>query len=97
MHSPHVVKQVPAAGEAVSRNGAVASFEKAKVGVVSVAVESMGFALMTEEASVGRELELSIHAAGGPAAVRLEMRVQVFTVRLLVLRSKCGWLRSTHW
>jgi hypothetical protein len=80
MHSPHVVKQVPAAGEAVSRNGAVASLEKAEVGVVSVAVKSMGFALMTEEASIGRELKLSIHAARGPAAVGLEMRVQVFTV-----------------
>jgi hypothetical protein len=43
-----VVKEVPATGETISRDGTVASFKETKMGVVSVAVEAVGFALMTE-------------------------------------------------
>lgn len=55
MHSPHVVVQVPSTRETVSRDGSFTSFPQAEMGVVSVAVESMGFALMTEQACVRRE------------------------------------------
>jgi len=78
--SAHVVIEVPAAGEAVAWDRTVASFEEAEVGVVAVAVEAVGFALVTEEAGVGGELELGVHAGGDLAAVRLEVRVKVFTV-----------------
>lgn len=46
--SPHVVKEIPAAGETVSWDRTVTSFKEAEVGVISVSVESMGFALMSE-------------------------------------------------
>jgi hypothetical protein len=45
---PHVVKEVPATGESISWDGTVTSFKETKVGVVSVAMETVGFALMTE-------------------------------------------------
>lgn len=48
MDPPHVVKEVPATGETISRDGTVASFKETKMGVVSVAMETVGFALMTE-------------------------------------------------
>lgn len=78
--STHVVVEVPAAGEAVARDRAVASFKEAEVGVVAVAVEAVGLALVTEETSVGGELELSVHAGRDLAAVGLQVRVQVFAV-----------------
>lgn len=78
--SAHVVIEVPAAGEAVAWNGTIASIEEAEVGVVAVAVEAVCFALVTEEAGVGGELQLGIHAGGDLAAVWFEMRVKVFTV-----------------
>lgn len=81
--SPHVVVEVPAAGETVARDGTVASFEEAEVRVVAMAVEAVGFALVTEEAGVGRELELSVHAGGDLAAVGLEVRVKVFAIFIL--------------
>lgn len=81
--SAHVVVEVPAAGEAVAWDGTVASFEEAEVGVVAVAVEAVGFALVTEEAGVGGELELGVHAGGDLAAVGLEVRVKVFTIFIL--------------
>ena len=85
MDSPHVVVEVPAAGETVARDGTVASFEEAEVRVVAMAVEAVGFALVTEEAGVGRELELSVHAGGDLAAVGLEVRVKVFAIFILDL------------
>lgn len=43
------------------------------MGVVSVAVESVGFALVAEEACVGGETELGIHAGGDLAAVGFQV------------------------
>lgn len=78
--SAHVVVEIPAAGEAVAWDGTVASFEEAEMRVVAMAVEAVGFALVTEEAGVGGELELGVHAGGDLAAVGLEVRVKVFTI-----------------
>jgi hypothetical protein len=50
-----VVEEVPPARKSVSWNGAIAALEKAQVRVVSVAVESVCFTLVPEEASIGRE------------------------------------------
>lgn len=75
-----MVVEVPTAGETVAWDRTVASFEEAEVGVVAMAVKAVGFALVTEEAGVGRELELSVHAGGDLAAVGLQVRVKVFTV-----------------
>lgn len=80
----HVVKEVPSAGKAISRDRSVTSFKQTQVGVVSVAVQSMGFSLMTEKASVGRKLQLGIHTGGNLAAIRLQVRVQVFTAYMSV-------------
>lgn len=85
--SPHVVKEIPAAGEAVSWDGTVTSFKEAKVGVISVSVESMGFALMTEQACIGREVKLSVHTARDPTAVRLQMGIQVLAAPGISLRN----------
>lgn len=74
----HVVKEIPAAGKAISRDGAVTTLKEAEVRVVSVAVESMGLAFMAEQASIRRKMKLSIHTAWDPAAVRLQMGIQVF-------------------
>lgn len=80
MHTAHVVEEVPSTWESISRNGAFTSFPQAEVGVISVAVESMGFALVAEEACVRGEAQLSIHASGDLAAVGLQVGVQVFAV-----------------
>ena len=78
MHTTHVVKQIPATREAVSGYGSVTSLEQAKVRVVSMAVESVGFPFVTEETRIGGELQLGIHAGGHLAPVGLQVRVQVF-------------------
>lgn len=84
VHTSHVVEQIPSAGESVTRNRPVTTLKQAQVGVVSVTVESMGFALVAEKACVRRELQLSIHAGGHLAAVWLQVGVQVFAVPRLV-------------
>lgn len=80
MDSAHVVVEVPAAGEAVARDGAVTALEEAKVRVIAVAVEAVSLALVAEETGVGGELQLGIHAGGNLAAVGLQVRVQVFAI-----------------
>lgn len=78
MHAPHVVVQVPSTGEASSGNGPLTSLPEAQVGVVSVAMESVGFALVAEQACVRGEAQLGIHASGDLAAVGLQVGIQVF-------------------
>lgn len=80
MHAPHVVVQVPSTGETSSGNGPLTSLPETQVGVVSVAVESVGLALVTEQACVRGESQLGIHASGNLAAVGLQVRIQVFTM-----------------
>lgn len=77
--APHVVKEVPPTGKSISGNRTVASFKKAKVRVVSMAMESMSFALVAEEACIGRELQLGIHAGRHLATVWLQVGIQIFT------------------
>lgn len=48
----HVVVQVPSTGESKSGYGSLTSLEQAQVGAFTVAVHSMGFALVAEEACV---------------------------------------------
>lgn len=80
MHTPHVVVQVPSTWETVSGDGALASFPQAEMGVVAVAVESVGFALMAEQACVGGEPQLGIHAGRDLAPVGLQVGIQIFAV-----------------
>lgn len=54
------------------------------MGVVPMAVQSMGLTLVAEQACVGGELQLGIHAGGNLAAVWLQVRVQIFTIRWLI-------------
>lgn len=78
--SAHVVVEVPAAGESIARDGAVAALEEAEVRVVAMAMEAVSLALVAEETGVGGELQLGVHAGGDLAAVGLQVRVQVFAV-----------------
>lgn len=84
VHTSHVVEQIPPAGESVAGHRPVTTLKQAQVGVISVTVESMGFALVAEKACVRRELQLGIHAGGHLAAVGLQVGVQVFAVARLV-------------
>lgn len=86
VHPPHVVEQVPSTRESISGHGSLASFPQAEVRVVSVAMESVGLALVTEEAGIGGKPQLGIHAGGNLAPVGLQVGVQVFT---MVLVSSC--------
>lgn len=74
----HMVKKVPAAGKSISRNGSLASWVETKVWVVSVAVESMGFTFMTEEASVGRKVQILSSTSSHLTSIWLQVGVQVF-------------------
>lgn len=82
MDTLHVVVQVPSTGESKSRNGSFTSLEQAQVGAFSVAVHSMGFTLVAEEACVGGETQHVVYAGGVLAPVGLQMGVQVFTVQV---------------
>lgn len=79
MYAAHVVVQVPSTWETGSRNGPFTSLPEAKVGIVSVAMESVGFAFVAEQACVRGETQLGIHASGDLAAVGLQVGIQVFT------------------
>lgn len=80
VHAAHVVVQVPSTGESISSDGSFASVPKAEVRVVSVAMQSVGFALMAEQARVGRKAQLGIHAGRDLAAVGLQVRIQIFAI-----------------
>lgn len=54
--SPHMVKKIPPAGKPVSWNRPFATFEKAKVRIVSMSVESMRLPLVAEKARIRRKL-----------------------------------------
>lgn len=68
-----MVLQVPLAGESVTRNAALAAFVVAKERLITMAVESVGLALMAQEA--GRRGETGALTGVILAAVRLQMGV----------------------
>lgn len=76
----HVVKKVPATGESKSRDGSVASFKEAEMRVVSVTVESMGFTLVAEQASIRREMQVLGRTCCNFTPIGFQVGVQVFTV-----------------
>lgn len=80
MHAPHVVVQIPSTRKSESRNGTITSLPQAQVGVVSVAMESVGLALMAEQACIGGETQVGFQAGGGLAAVGLQVGIQIFVV-----------------
>lgn len=81
-----MVKKIPPAGESISGYGSLTSIKVAKIRIISVAVESMGFAFVTEKTSIGRELQLSVHTSGYLAAIWLQVRVQIFATYVSVLK-----------
>lgn len=81
MDALHVVKQVPAARKSIPWDRPVTAIEQAKMRVISVAVQSMGFTLVPEKTSVRREVQFGIHTGRNLAAIRLQMGVQVFAAR----------------
>lgn len=109
MDSFHMVMKIPPAGESISRDGPFAGGEMAEMGILSMAMHSMCFSFMAEEASIGRKM--SIHALADLAAVWLQMRIKIFTARyplvgntclleseghLLVTAFLCGWWVRTR-
>lgn len=73
VHAPHVVSQVPLAGEAMSGKRAFASLIGAKVGLLSMSMHGVGLTLMTKKASSRRET--GVLAPLNLATVGLEVRV----------------------
>ena len=71
MHPSHVVEQVPSTWESVSRNRSFTAFPKAKVGIVSMSMESVGLPFVAEQTGVRGETQLGVHAGGNFASVRL--------------------------
>lgn len=80
VHTTHVVVKVPSPWESISWNGPFAALPQAEVGVISMAMQSVGFTLVAEQTGVGREAQLGINAGGDLAAVRLQMGIQVLAV-----------------
>lgn len=78
MHAPHVVVQIPSTRKSESRNGTITSLPQAQVGVISVAMESVGLALMAEQACVGGETQVGFQTGRGLAAVGLQVGIQIF-------------------
>lgn len=76
VHTLHVVLEVPLAGEAVSRNTALATFILAQEGLVTMAMETMSLTLVAKQASGGREP--GTLAGLGLAAVGLQVGVHEF-------------------
>lgn len=76
----HVVAQVPLARESVSRNSTLTALVNTKERLVAVAMESVGLALMAEEASSRREA--GALARLGLAAVGLQVGVNEFAGRV---------------
>lgn len=76
VYPSHVVLEVPLARESVSWKGAIASVVGAQVGLVSMAVHGVGFALMSEEARGRREA--GVFARLHLASVGLQVRVDEF-------------------
>jgi len=73
-----VVLQVPLSRESVSRQAALAAIILAKEGLLAVAMESVGLALMSKKAGSGRET--STLTSLGLATVWLEVRVDKFVI-----------------
>lgn len=82
MNPPHMVEKIPPARESISGNRSITSFKEAKMGVISVAMESMSLPLMSEKASIGRKLQLGIQAGRHFAAIWFQVRIQVFAVQV---------------
>jgi hypothetical protein len=79
----HVVAQVPLARESVARNSTLTALVNTKERLVAVAMESVGLALMAEEASSRRKA--GALARLGLAAVGLQVRVNEFVIVALEL------------
>ena len=88
VHSPHVVEKVPAARESIIFLGTITVLEEAQMRLRSMAMHSVGFPLMTEEASGRRKLNLG--ASIRFAAIRFEMGIQVFTVESSMVSQVSG-------
>lgn len=76
MYSLHVVKQVPPAWEAISKDGAVTIRERTQMWLFAMAMHTVGFSLMSQKTRSGRKLQFSTGRDLAP--VWLQMRIQVF-------------------
>jgi hypothetical protein len=82
VHSLHVVIQVPATRKSIVMLGTVTCRILAKMGHLSMSMESMSLPLMTESTSSGREPGIcTLGSILRFAAIRLQVRVEVFTTR----------------
>lgn len=88
VHTLHVVQKVVLPRESVVMGGAVAVLEFAEVWLVSVSVEAVGFALMTQETGGGGEAV--VVAVLVLAAEGLDVRINILAVWLLLVVNSCG-------
>lgn len=84
MNPSHMVEKIPPAGKSISGNRSITTLKEAKVGVISVAMESVGFPFMSEKTRIGRKLQLGIQAGGHLATIWFQVRIQVFAVQVSV-------------
>lgn len=78
MNTLHVVEEIVAAGEAVSRNSTLAVLEVAEVRPGTVSVHTVGLTLMTEQTGSGGKLNAD--AGLFVAAEWLQVRINVLVV-----------------
>lgn len=86
----HVVEEVVATGEAVSRNGTLAVLEVAEVRTGSMSVHAVSLALVTQQAGSGGELDANTGLL--VAAEWLQVRVDVLVV---VALQRCRLVSAT--
>jgi hypothetical protein len=77
VYTLHVVTKVPVAGKAISGHTSLATFIGAEERFVAVSMHGVGFTLMAEEASSGREIEGL--TSSDLAVIWLEVRIHEFT------------------
>lgn len=94
VHAAHVIPEVPLAGEAVARLGALASLIGAQVRLLAMAVHGMCLALMTEQA--GSRGKAGVLASLNLAAVGLQVRVDELAVGWSMLWSSERGHRKTY-
>ena len=79
MNSLYMVIQIPSTRKSIVWCSAVASFIVAKMGHLSMAMQSMGLSLMTETTCSRRKPGIgTLWSILGLAAVRLQVRIKVF-------------------
>lgn len=79
MHSPHMILEVPLSRESVSKYSTVASFVCTKIGLITMTMHGVRFALVAEQTGSGRKLRIFTRL--NLTTIGLKMRVDKFTAK----------------